>query len=95
MPASAPRYDPRILAAARELDDPEQPIAETCRRVGARAERLGLPRPSYVHLRRYIVEERARRGAVREIIAEAYLDAMRSRVVDGYEILEQIREARS
>jgi hypothetical protein len=77
------------------LDDPNQPIAETCRRVGARAESLGLPRPSYVHLRRYIVDDRARRGTIRQILADTHLDVMRSRVVDGYDLVERIGEARS
>jgi hypothetical protein len=60
MTGSAPRYDPRILAAARKLDDKSQPMAEICRRIGNAAEELGLPRPSYVHLRRIIKAERLR-----------------------------------
>lgn len=43
------------------LDDSRQPIAETCRRVGAAATALGVPRPSYEQLRLLVHEERARR----------------------------------
>ena len=35
MPASAPRYDQRLLRAIRRLDDESLPIAEVWRRVGA------------------------------------------------------------
>ena len=37
------------------------PAAETCRRVGAAAEELGLMRPSYGHVRRIVRVERRRR----------------------------------
>jgi hypothetical protein len=96
----APRYDARIVAAVRALDDRAEPMAETSRRVGAVAAELGLPKPSYVHLRRYIRAHRAAQDEVRErpqevldILMESYLDAMRSRVVNAYEIAERIREA--
>ena len=75
-------------------------MAEISRRVGVAAAQLGLPKPSYVHLRRYIVAhrqeedaERARRDEIRRILYDAYLDFMQSRVVDAYEIAERIREA--
>ena len=67
MASSAPRYDERIRAAARKLDDGRQSIAEVCRRVGQECDRLGLTRPSYVHLRRFIRAERERRNAVEAI----------------------------
>jgi hypothetical protein len=62
VPASAPRYDQRLLAALRILDDESQAIAETCRKLGEEASRLGLPRPSYVHVRRLVKAERERRA---------------------------------
>jgi hypothetical protein len=65
--ASAPRYDPRLLAAIRRLDDEGRPIAETCRRVGEVAATLGLPRPSYVHLRRIVIAERHRSRELQEL----------------------------
>ncbi|HXS44453.1 MAG TPA: hypothetical protein VN751_07485 [Solirubrobacteraceae bacterium] len=48
MPAAAPRYDDRLVDAIGRLDRRDVPIAETCRRLGAFAERNGIPRPSYV-----------------------------------------------
>ena len=96
----APRYDRRLLEAVRALDDRTESMAEISRRVGVAAAQLGLPKPSYVHLRRYIVAhreeedtERARRDEIRRILYDAYLDFMQSRVVDAYEIAERIREA--
>jgi hypothetical protein len=40
------------------FDDRTLPIAETCRRVGREAERLGLPRPSYQRIRVLVHESR-------------------------------------
>lgn len=64
MLAFAPRIGPRLLAAIVQLDDPRRPIAETCRRVGAEANRLGLPRPSYQRVRELVHQARRlrRRG---------------------------------
>jgi hypothetical protein len=96
----APRYDRRILEAVRALDDRTESMAEISRRVGVAAAQLSLPKPSYVHLRRFIVAhreeedaERARREEIRRILSDAYYDVMRSRVVDAYEVAERIREA--
>jgi hypothetical protein len=96
----APRYDRRILEAVRALDDRTESMAEISRRVGAAAAQLGLPKPSYVHVRRYVVAhreaedaERARRDEIRQILWDAYYDFMRSRVVDAYEVADRIREA--
>jgi hypothetical protein len=96
----APRYDRRILEAVRALDDRTESMAEISRRVGVAAAQLGLPKPSYVHLRRFIVAhreeedaERARREEIRRILYDAYYDVMRSRVVDAYDIADRIREA--
>lgn len=96
----APRYDRRILEAVRALDDRTESMAEVSRRVGVAAAQLGLPKPSYVHLRRYIIEqreaddrERARRDEIRRIFADVYYDVMRSKVVDAYEVADRIREA--
>ncbi|HEX9599076.1 MAG TPA: hypothetical protein VF963_06840 [Gaiellaceae bacterium] len=96
----APRYDRRILEAVRALDDRTEFMAEISRRVGVAAAQLGLPKPSYVHLRRFIVAyreeedaERARREEIRRILYDAYYDVLRSRVVDAYDVAERIREA--
>ena len=61
MPKFAPRISQQLLDAVARLDDRKQPIAETCRRVGAEAERLGLPRPSYQRVRVLVHELRALR----------------------------------
>ena len=104
----APRYDPQILLAVRALDDRAEPMAEIEGRergehrawVGATAAELGLPKPSYVHLRRLIVAhreeedaERRRREEIRRILGEAYLDLHRGRVVNAYDVADRIREA--
>ena len=59
----APRISPRLLDAMMRFDKPSVPIAETCRRVGQEAERLGLTRPSYERIRELVHESRRiRRG---------------------------------
>jgi hypothetical protein len=96
----APRYDGLIRELADALDDREDSMAETCRRVAAVAESVGLFRPSYSHLRRFLTEKRRREEAarmrrreLRQIAADVYLDAMRGYRVDRYELAERIREA--
>jgi hypothetical protein len=96
----APRYDLRILEAVRSLDDRGEPMAEIARRVGRVAADLGLPKPSYVHLRRYIIEfreeedaARARRREIVDIAVDTYVDAMTTGVVDAYDVAERIRNA--
>jgi hypothetical protein len=59
----APRIPLRILEAVVRFDDRGRPIAETCRRVGTEADRLGLTRPSYERVRELVHESRRiRRG---------------------------------
>ena len=93
MAAFAPRYDRRIVEAIRRLDDADEPIAETCRRVGELAWQLGLPRPSYVHLRRLVRAERKRRAEVRAIVDDFASDILSARFVDPYEITGRLHEA--
>jgi hypothetical protein len=96
----APRYDARIVEAIRLLDDRTESMAEVSRRVGLAAARFGLPKPSYVHVRRFIVANReredyeaARRAEIREILMGIYLDTLRGRVVNAYEVADRIRDA--
>ncbi len=96
----APRYDARIRDAVRALDDRAESMAEISRRVGAAAAQLGLPKPSYVHLRRIIVAHREeedaesrRREEIRRILGDIYLDMYRGRVVDPWDVTQRIREA--
>ena len=84
----------------RALDDRGEPMAEIVRRVGRVAAELGLPKPSYVHLRRYIVEfreeqdaERERRREIAKILLDTYEDAMTAGVIDPWLVEERIREA--
>jgi hypothetical protein len=58
----APRLSPRLLAAIDRFDDGSMAIAELRRLVGAEAQRLGLPRPSYERVRVLAHELRARRA---------------------------------
>jgi hypothetical protein len=96
----APRYDDRIVEAIRLLDDRTESMAEVSRRVGLAAARFGLPKPSYVHVRRLIVAHRDRQNAearrraeIREILMDIYLDTLRGRVVNAYEVADRIRDA--
>jgi hypothetical protein len=54
----APRLPQALLEAIVRFDDRTHPIAETCRRVGAEADRLGLTRPSYQRIRVLVHESR-------------------------------------
>ena len=91
----APRYEPRLLDLIRSLDDRNVPIAEVCRRIGAAAEREGLPRPSYAHVRRYIHAERTRADNMREVIDDVAARLVVGRFVDAYYVAEQVRDARA
>jgi hypothetical protein len=62
VPPSAPRIDPRLVKAIVRLDRRDTPIAETNRRVGEVAGRLGLPKPSYEQVRAIV---HAARNSVR------------------------------
>jgi hypothetical protein len=91
--ASAPRYDRRLLAAIRRLDDEGRPIAETCRRVGEVAARLGVPRPSYVHIRRIVVAERQLKHERRELENQVAAALLAGRLPRAGAALERVREA--
>jgi hypothetical protein len=100
MVRSAPRYDPRIDALVVELDDPREPMAEICRRVSSAAEELGLTRPSPVHLRTLVRDERhrkeaeqARRDDLREIAADVAFKLAGGRVPDVYYVADRIEDA--
>jgi hypothetical protein len=58
--------DPRLAVLVGALDREEVPAAETWRRVCSAAERLGLPSPSYQHVRRLVRVERRRQQVRRE-----------------------------
>ena len=54
----APRISGRLIEAIVRFDDRGRPIAETYRRVGVEAERLGLTRPSYQRVRELVHQVR-------------------------------------
>ena len=68
----APRLSPKLLEAIVRYDDRTVPIAETYRRVGREAERLGLPRPSYQRVR--VLVHAARRARARPTTASLLVD---------------------
>lgn len=94
MTSSAPRYDVRLIRAIRRLDDKALPIAEVCRRVAAHAERLGLTRPSYVHVRRIVRSERERAAEMRELRNEALLGAVTRMTPDYTDIADRYLEVK-
>ncbi len=49
---------PQLLETLVRTDDRAIPIAETCRRVGNEADRIGLTRPSYERVRLLVHESR-------------------------------------
>jgi hypothetical protein len=78
VPRAAPRIPRRLLEALVRLDDRAVPIAETCRRVGAEADRLGLTRPSYQRIRVLVHEaRRAKRGpTTTDVLLDVVLGAL-------------------
>jgi hypothetical protein len=69
---SAPTIDDRLVVAIARLDSRLHPIAETSRRVGAVADALALPRPSYQQVRVHVHALRARLTTPR--LADVALD---------------------
>jgi hypothetical protein len=56
----APRISRRLLAEIERLAETPLPAADITRAVGAKAERLGLRRPSYEQVRKLVVDHRNR-----------------------------------
>ena len=98
----APRYHPIVFELVRGLDDRTVPIAETARRVGEAVQLLGLVRPTYPHLRRLILAQRAwadaedaYRAAVRGVLADVTAAVLTGRAPENpYVLAERIAEAR-
>jgi hypothetical protein len=87
--------DPRLAALVAALDEEDQPAAETCRRVGAAAEELGLLRPSYGHVRRVVRIERRRqelRREARQVVAGAVSRSAAGLAPSVVLVLERLRE---
>ncbi|HWL32498.1 MAG TPA: hypothetical protein VNP89_02735 [Gaiellaceae bacterium] len=87
--------DPRVAVLVAELDSPDAPMAQTWRDVAAAAERLGMRRPSYQHVRRLVRIERRRRqleAAGREVFGRAATTLAAGRVPSAVLVLERLRE---
>jgi hypothetical protein len=72
--ASARASRPRLRELVAAVDEDDIPVAATWRLVSETAANLGLPRPSYPHIRRLVLDERRRRRAreeIRDILKEA------------------------
>ena len=80
----APRISRRLLAAVERLDDGKMPAAELNRLLGAEAERLRLPRPSYQRVRVLMLESRRRKRLRGPTTGEVLVDvAFRARSIDA------------
>lgn len=87
--------DPRVAVLVGELYDERVPVAETWRRVAGAAERLGMRRPSYQHVRRLArIEHRRRRleAAGRAVLGRAATTMAAGRVPSAVHVLERLRE---
>jgi len=72
--ASSRASRPRLRELVAALDEDDTPVAATWRLVSETAGNLGLPRPSYPHIRRLVLAERRRRRAraeIRDVVKEA------------------------
>jgi hypothetical protein len=72
--ASSRASRPRLRELVAALDEDDTPMAATWRLVSETAANLGLPRPSYPHVRRLVLDERRRRrarSAIRDVVKEA------------------------
>ena len=85
------------MAAAVDLDDPAESIAETWRRVGAVAESLDLTRPGYDAIRHIVRRNRWRRAEMRRALAPVVSDLLQGRFspYDVERIVEAITLARA
>jgi len=90
--------DPRIAVLVADLDEVDAAAAETWRQVASAAERLGMRRPSYGHVRRLVRIERRRRqleAAGREVLGRAATTLAAGRVPSAVLVLERLRELQS
>jgi hypothetical protein len=87
--------DPRIAVLVAALDRDGVSVAETWRQVGEAAERLGLRRPSYQHVRRLATVDRRRRAVrakSRHVLADTFSSLAAGRVPSGVWTIERLRE---
>lgn len=87
--------DPRIAVLVAELDRDEVPMAQTWRVVAGAAQRLGMKRPSYQHVRRLVRIERRRRqleARGRAVLGRAATTLAAGRVPSAVLVLQRLRE---
>jgi hypothetical protein len=72
MRKSAPRVDPRLVAALSRLDNGHASVADLHRTLGTVAENLGLPQPSYQRVR--LIVRDIRRGRAEPGVGDVLLD---------------------
>jgi hypothetical protein len=77
----APRIPPRLLRQLVRLDDPSVAIAETYRRLGRAADRMGITRPSYERVRVLIHRLRAA-ARQRAVVRSSSRLAVRVRAIE-------------
>jgi hypothetical protein len=87
----APRIDWRLIRALGRLDSDDQPIAETARRVGDLADRLGVTRPSYAQIRRHVHIERELRAMRRRRRERILTDVLTGRYHRDPEYYTELR----
>jgi hypothetical protein len=77
VPRSAARLTPELTDLILEHDDPFVPIAEICRQVGERADRLGIARPSYERIRLVVrdIRERGRDPSTASVLVDVAVRA--------------------
>jgi hypothetical protein len=95
---AVPAGDARFYALVVALDQPETPMAQTWRAVGAAAWELGLPRPGY-HMTRLLVRRvrtlREAKKATRRAALEVLAAFPSPYVVHLRNALSQLVEARA
>ena len=74
---SSPRLDPRLVAAAFDLDDPARPFADTWRAVGDVASELGLIRPGYDTIRMLLAAHRSPREEIHRLLDPVVTDMLK------------------
>jgi hypothetical protein len=89
MPAAAPRLDPRLIDRLENLARKELSYAEIRRMLVVRATELGLPPPSYEHIRRLVLTCRAQRESEAEMLPLALAVALGTS--HGNELLSAVR----
>jgi hypothetical protein len=88
----SPRIDRRLVAAVLEADVERLEIAAVWRSVGRTADRLGLCRPGYHSVRTLVLQERERRAARREAIADAVAELWAYTGIDYEELVTRLAQ---